>query len=188
MARLSDWMGALPDWGAMAGLAPLDPPLVRGIVFSGCASVSRGVSCKSLLARWMEFQQTSVAGVVEAKDELIKFWRSWVQGQGHKRGQMLQTGTHISWTGWRILTKFYTNVYSISQINWLRFEGQRIKVKVTIRSVVSVSYCGGRRHSYWRLWSKYQLVIFVFGQCFMLCSAFIIVYSVFINFTVLSGK
>jgi len=42
---------------------------------------------KRLLAQylknqWSEFYQTLVDGVVETTEELIKFWRSWVQGQG----------------------------------------------------------------------------------------------------------
>ena len=42
---------------------------------------------KCFLARyvkkhWMEFHQTLVDGVVEALGELIRFWRSWVYGQG----------------------------------------------------------------------------------------------------------
>jgi len=63
------------------------PPLdAAKALFSGCPSGRASGSPCVLLAhlrnQWTEFHQTWVTGVVEATDELIRFWRSSGQGQG----------------------------------------------------------------------------------------------------------
>jgi len=61
-------------------------------------------------------------------------------------------------TGWRILTKSYTNILYHVQMNWLVFEGWGIKVRVATRSNIWLSYCSGRRHP---LSSSYKYFIFL---------------------------
>jgi len=70
---------------------------VRSCVHTGAHPVTH------LTNQWTRFHQTLVDDVIEATDELTRFWRS------------------------------------------------KVKIKVTARSDIWVSYCGGRRHPYWRL-------------------------------------
>ena len=54
-------------------------------------------------------------------------------------------------TNWRNITKLWLMMLLRRQINCLSFEGRGVKVKVTARSNIWVSYCGGRRHPHRRL-------------------------------------
>ena len=66
--------------------------------------------------------------VVQATDELIRFWRLRSQGQGRYKVRCEKLQDHlISWLAWRIPTKFEVNVY-IFEVKYLR------------------SYCGEQRH------------------------------------------
>jgi len=69
------------------------------IMFSGCSSVSvSGYACvllAHLTSQWTEFHQT----LVEDTDELIRFWKSRGQGQGHREvkylSELLRAEAHI---------------------------------------------------------------------------------------------
>ena len=85
------------------GFVFLPPPIDRyvgGVTFSGCLSVRTSVRVCILLTwyltnRWMEFQQTLFDDEAEDTHELISFWRSRDQGQGHSKVK------HLSELLWR---------------------------------------------------------------------------------------
>ena len=65
-----------------------------GIMFSGCPSVSACVRpgvrpVSNISNQRTEFHQTLVDDVVWGTDELIRFWRSKSQGQGHSKVRYL---------------------------------------------------------------------------------------------------
>ena len=100
----------------------------------------------------MQFHQTLVFGVVEVADDLVRFWRSWVQGQGRYKVRRKKIfGKPYLLIG----LKDFDQILHKYSIQWLdeliTFWRSWVKVKVTTRSNIWVNYCDGWRHPNRRL-------------------------------------